>query len=57
MKIRQNNIIKNSIKVASWEVKKLIWNKAFVVSLLLTPLIFGLFMWLPTFFERIAEED
>ena len=55
MKTIQNNTIRNGIKVALWEIRKLVWNKAFIISLLLTPVIWGLFMGLPRLFEKIGE--
>ncbi|MEN4006811.1 MAG: hypothetical protein PQ964_05615 [Methanobacteriaceae archaeon] len=45
----------DTIKVALWEIKKLAWNKSFIISLLLTPVILGLFMGLPVLFEMIEE--
>ncbi|MCD5425390.1 MAG: ABC transporter permease [Methanosarcinaceae archaeon] len=47
--------IRDSIKVATWEVKKLVWNKTFIISLLLTPVIFGMFMGLPILFDAIED--
>ncbi|MCL0094113.1 ABC transporter permease [Dehalococcoidia bacterium] len=55
MKTIQNNTIRTGIKVALWEIRKLVWNKAFIISLLLTPVIWGLFMGLPRLFEAIEE--
>jgi len=55
MQIIQNDTIRNSIKVALWEIKKLVLNKSFIVSLLLTPVIWGLFMGLPVLLEMIER--
>jgi len=55
VKTSKNNTIRNSIKVALWEIRKLVWNKTFIISLLLTPVIWGLFMWLPGLLEKIEE--
>lgn len=49
--------IKDSIKIASWEAKNLIWNKAFIISLLITLIIMGLFIGVPRLLEKIAEEE
>lgn len=57
MNIIQNSTIRNSMRVALWEVRKLVCNKAFIISLLLTPVLLGLFMGLPILLERIEEPD
>jgi len=51
----QNNTIRSSVKVALWEIKRLVWNKSFFISLLLMPVIWGAFMGLPVLFEMIEE--
>ncbi|AJD89601.1 hypothetical protein JMA_02840 [Jeotgalibacillus malaysiensis] len=40
--------MRNSLKVARWEFKRNVKNKSFVISLLLTPVLFILFATLPT---------
>lgn len=55
MQAIQNETIRSGVKVASWEIKKLVWNKSFIISLLLTPVIWGAFMGLPRLFEMIEE--
>ncbi len=49
--------IKDSIKIASWEAKNLIWNKSFIISLLIMVIIGGLFIGVPRLLEKIAEEE
>ncbi len=55
MQALQNDTIRSGVKVALWEIKKLVWNKSFIISLLLTPVIWGLFIGLPRLFEIIEE--
>lgn len=51
----QSETLRSGVKVALWEVKKLVWNKSFIISLLLTPVFWGAFMGLPRLFEMIEE--
>lgn len=47
--------MRNSWKVAKWEIKKNMTNKSFLISLLLTPAIFLLFFTIPMFFSSDDE--
>lgn len=40
--------MRNSMKVAKWEIKRNVTNKSFIISLLITPLIFMLFIFVPS---------
>ncbi|WP_046176419.1 ABC transporter permease [Domibacillus indicus] len=42
--------MRNSFKVAKWEVKRNIKNKSFLISLILTPVLFLVFFTVPTLF-------
>ncbi|WP_100330650.1 ABC transporter permease [Bacillus xiapuensis] len=48
--------MRNSLKVAKWEIKKNIKNKSFLISLFLTPLMFILFSTLPSLFDNFKSE-
>lgn len=46
----------NSMKVAKWEFKRNMKNKSFLISLLISPIIFLLFAFVPTLLEKIEGE-
>jgi ABC-2 type transport system permease protein len=48
--------LRNSLKVAKWEIKRNMKNKSFVISLLLTPLSFLLFAILPSVMDHFQDE-
>lgn len=48
--------MRNSLKVAKWEIKRNMKNKSFVISLLLTPLSFLFFAILPAMMDRFQSE-
>ncbi|MEK3889173.1 ABC transporter permease [Bacillus sp. FSL K6-3431] len=43
--------MRNSLKVAKWEIKRNMTNKSFIISLLLTPVLFMIFFFVPSFFS------
>ncbi|RXJ01347.1 ABC transporter permease [Anaerobacillus alkaliphilus] len=47
--------MRNTIKVAKWEIKRNIKNKSFLIGLFITPLIFILFMVVPSLFSDKEE--
>ncbi|MED3570862.1 ABC transporter permease [Cytobacillus praedii] len=49
--------MRNSMKVAKWEYKKNMKNKSFIISLLITPLIFIIFSSLPSFMDMFKSES
>jgi ABC-2 type transport system permease protein len=49
--------MRNSFKVAKWEIKRNMKNKSFIISLFLTPLIFLAFATLPTLLSGIGNSD
>ncbi|MFB1082541.1 ABC transporter permease [Jeotgalibacillus sp. JSM ZJ347] len=48
--------MRNSLKVARWEFKRNVKNKSFVISLLLTPVLFILFATLPTLLSGSGDD-
>ncbi|MFD1708873.1 ABC transporter permease [Siminovitchia sediminis] len=46
-----------SMKVAKWEIKRNVTNKSFIISLLMTPLIFLVFFLVPSFFNSDSEPN
>lgn len=44
--------MRNSLKVAKWEIKRNMTNKSFVISLLSTPVIFLAFFFIPMLFNK-----
>ncbi|MBW8350663.1 ABC transporter permease [Bacillus sp. IITD106] len=50
--------MRNSLKVAKWEIKRNMMNKSFIISLLLTPALFMFFFFVPQLFsgEDKSEE-
>lgn len=57
MKLIGKKTIKNAVKVAWWEFKKLTYNKSFVISLILTPIIMALAIMLPPLIGGDVEDD
>ncbi|MBO0993861.1 ABC transporter permease [Bacillus sp. SD088] len=47
--------MRNSWKVAKWEIKRNMKNKSFIISLIITPIIFMLFAFIPTLFNSEDE--
>ncbi|HLS20858.1 MAG TPA: ABC transporter permease [Bacillota bacterium] len=48
--------MKQTFKVASWEIKRNLKNKSFIISLFLTPALIALFIFIPTLFEDSDTE-
>ncbi|KIL53503.1 hypothetical protein KP77_04790 [Jeotgalibacillus alimentarius] len=48
--------MRNSLKVARWEFKRNVKNKSFIISLLLTPVLFILFATLPTLLSGSGDD-
>lgn len=49
--------MRNSLKVAKWEIKKNMKNKSFLISLILTPILFIAFATLPNLMSKFSKED
>ncbi|MBS4210113.1 ABC transporter permease [Bacillus sp. FJAT-50079] len=49
--------MRNSLKVAKWEIKRNMTNKSFIISLLLTPILFMVFFFVPSLFSGNDTED
>ncbi|MGM8364926.1 ABC transporter permease [Virgibacillus sp. W0181] len=49
--------MRNTLKVAKWEVKRNMKNKSFIIGLFITPIIFLLFFFVPSFFSDDAESE
>lgn len=49
--------MRNSMKVAKWEMKRNMKNKSFIISLFLTPIIFLIFATLPSLMEKLNSES
>lgn len=47
----------NSLKVAKWEIKRNMKNKSFLISLFITPIIFLLFAFVPTWLEKFEDKS
>ncbi|OAK69163.1 ABC transporter permease [Lederbergia galactosidilytica] len=47
--------MRNSWKVAKWEIKRNLKNKSFIISLIITPIIFMLFAFIPSLFNSEDE--
>ena len=47
--------MKNSLKVAAWEIKKNLKNKTFIISMLVTPAFMVIFGFLPNFILSLDE--
>lgn len=43
--------MRNSLKVAKWEIKRNMMNKSFIISLLITPVLFMFFFFVPQLFS------
>ncbi|QTD40305.1 ABC transporter permease [Sporosarcina sp. Te-1] len=48
--------MRNSWKVARWEIRRNLKNKSFLISLISTPIIFMLFAFVPAFFNKDSNE-
>ncbi|GKV56337.1 hypothetical protein NCCP2222_22840 [Sporosarcina sp. NCCP-2222] len=48
--------MRNSWKVARWEIRRNLKNKSFLISLISTPIIFMLFAFVPSFFNKESNE-
>ena len=49
--------MRNSLKVAKWEIKRNMTNKSFIISLLLTPVLFMVFFFVPTLFSGNDSDE
>lgn len=49
--------MRNSMKVAKWEMKRNMKNKSFIISLFLTPILFLVFATLPSLLEKFNSES
>lgn len=49
--------MRNSLKVAKWEIKRNMTNKSFIISLLSTPVIFLAFFFIPILFNKSDAPD
>jgi ABC-2 type transport system permease protein len=49
--------VKNTLKVAEWEIKRNLRNKAFIISILLTPFLMLIFGLLPTLLAKFETEQ
>ncbi|MCZ2258093.1 ABC transporter permease [Sporosarcina sp. G11-34] len=49
--------MRNSLKVAKWEIKRNMTNKSFIISLLSTPVIFLAFFFIPMLFNKSDSGD
>ncbi|CAM4102980.1 ABC transporter permease [Lederbergia lenta] len=49
--------MRNSLKVAKWEIKRNMSNKSFIISLLLTPVLFMIFFFVPSLFGGNDSEE
>src|SRR5690625_5639844 len=43
--------MRQTFKIAAWEIKRNMKNKSFIISLFLTPAIIALFIFIPTLFD------
>jgi len=48
--------MKDSLKVAAWEISKMLRNKSFLISILLAPLIMVMFSALPALMAQVEED-
>jgi ABC-2 type transport system permease protein len=48
--------MRNSFKVAKWEMRRNMKNKSFIISLFLTPILFLVFAAVPTLLEKFQDE-
>lgn len=49
--------MRNSLKVAKWEIKRNMTNKSFIISLLSTPVVFLAFFFIPMLFNKSDSAD
>jgi len=49
--------MRNSLKVAKWEIKRNMTNKSFIISLLSTPVIFLAFFFIPMLFNQSDSDE
>ena len=49
--------MRNSLKVAKWEIKRNLTNKSFIISLLSTPVIFLAFLFIPMLFDQSTPDE
>lgn len=49
--------VRNSLKVAKWEIKRNLSNKSFIISLLITPIIFMFFLIVPSLFGGSDSDE
>lgn len=49
--------MRNSLKVAKWEIKRNMTNKSFIISILSTPVIFLAFFFIPMLFNKSDSAD
>lgn len=49
--------MRNSMKVAKWEIRRNMKNKSFIISLILTPIIFMIFFFVPSLFDKSDSEE
>ncbi|WP_210469908.1 ABC transporter permease [Sporosarcina sp. 6E9] len=49
--------MRNSLKVAKWEIKRNLTNKSFIISLLSTPVIFLAFFFVPMLFNQSDSDE
>lgn len=49
--------MRNSLKVAKWEIKRNMTNKSFIISILSTPVIFLAFFFIPMLFDKSDSAD
>jgi len=49
--------MRNSLKVAKWEIKRNMTNKSFIISMLSTPIIFLAFFFIPMLFQSDSDEN
>ncbi len=47
----------NTMKVAMWELRRNLTNKTFLISLIVTPVIMLVFMFLPTLVSKMVHDD
>ncbi len=50
-------MVRNSLKVAKWEIKRNMKNKSFIISLLSTPVIFLAFFFIPMLFNKSSSDE
>ncbi|MBA5942015.1 MAG: ABC transporter permease [Methanophagales archaeon] len=53
--MKATTTIRNTSTIARWEVRRLIWNKTFIISLILTPILIGVFAGLPALLAAVED--